>query len=308
MRTLEEIRKEPVTVALILINVLIFIAVELTGTSQDAWHVLNYGAAYTPYIVEKGEVYRLFTSMFLHFGIEHLVNNMLVLFVLGSRLEQVIGKIRFVLIYLLGGIAGNILSLVLELRSQEFSVSAGASGAVFAVMGAMIYVVIRNKGWLGDLSMRQVLVMAAFSLYFGFTSSGVDNAAHVGGMIAGFVIAVRYTPKSTVFTTCNVCFFPNSIIKILQCFLLHKLYNCIWFTLLVIQKNRCLCVFHSARRADHIVKSCLLLIFCAHLMDPEICRQIIHRHLDVLAVIYMMIRVQMMLLHSKSLLLLILAR
>ena len=192
MRTLEEIRKEPVTVALILINVLIFIAVELTGTSQDAWHVLNYGAAYTPYIVEKGEVYRLF-------GIEHLVNNMLVLFVLGSRLEQVIGKIRFVLIYLLGGIAGNILSLVLELRSQEFSVSAGASGAVFAVMGAMIYVVIRNKGWLGDLSMRQVLVMAAFSLYFGFTSSGVDNAAHVGGMIAGFVIAVlAWHPSSRV--------------------------------------------------------------------------------------------------------------
>ena len=100
---MEEIRKEPVTVALILINVLIFIAVELTGTSQDAWHVLNYGAAYTPYIVEKGEVYRLFTSMFLHFGIEHLVNNMLVLFVLGSRLEQVTGKIRFVLIYPLAG-------------------------------------------------------------------------------------------------------------------------------------------------------------------------------------------------------------
>ena len=61
---------------------------------------------------------------------------------------------------------------------------------MFAVMGAMIYVVIRNKGWLGDLSMRQILVMAVFSLYFGFTSSGVDNAAHIGGMIAGFVLAV----------------------------------------------------------------------------------------------------------------------
>ena len=190
MRTLEEIRKEPVTVVLILINVLVFIAVELTGTSQNAWHVLDYGAAYTPYIVQNGEVYRLFTSMFLHFGIEHLVNNMLVLFVLGSRLEQGIGKLRFLFIYLAGGIAGNIFSLILELRNQDFSVSAGASGAVFAVMGAMIYVVIRNKGWLGDLSMRQILVMAAFSLYFGFTSSGVDNAAHIGGMIAGFVLAV----------------------------------------------------------------------------------------------------------------------
>lgn len=187
---MEEIRKEPVTVALILINVLVFIAVELTGTSQNAWHVLDYGAAYTPYIVQNGEVYRLFTSMFLHFGIEHLVNNMLVLFVLGSRLEQVIGKLRFLFIYLAGGIAGNIFSLILELWNQDFSVSAGASGAVFAVMGAMIYVVIRNKGWLGDLSMRQILVMAVFSLYFGFTSSGVDNAAHIGGMIAGFVLAV----------------------------------------------------------------------------------------------------------------------
>lgn len=126
--------------------------------------------------------------MFLHFGIEHLVNNMLVLFVLGSRQERVIGKIRFLLIYLLGGIAGNVVSLLLELKTQEFSVSAGASGAVFAVMGAMIYIVIRNKGWLGDLSMRQILVMAAFSLYFGFTSSGVDNAAHIGGLLAGFVL------------------------------------------------------------------------------------------------------------------------
>lgn len=192
VKNLEEIRKEPATMALILINVLVFIAVEFTGTSQDAWHVLEYGAAYTPYIIQNGEVYRLFTSMFLHFGIEHLVNNMLVLFVLGSRLERVIGKIRFLLIYLLGGIAGNVVSLFLELKMQEFSVSAGASGAVFAVMGAMIYIVIRNKGWLGDLSMRQILVMAAFSLYFGFTSSGVDNAAHIGGLLAGFVLSVLF--------------------------------------------------------------------------------------------------------------------
>ena len=192
VKNLEEIRKEPATMALILINVLVFIAVEFTGTSQDAWHVLEYGAAYTPYIIQNGEVYRLFTSMFLHFGIEHLVNNMMVLFVLGSRLERVIGKIRFLLIYLLGGIAGNVVSLLLELKTQEFSVSAGASGAVFAVMGAMIYIVIRNKGWLGDLSMRQILVMAAFSLYFGFTSSGVDNAAHIGGLLTGFVLAVLF--------------------------------------------------------------------------------------------------------------------
>ena len=187
---MEELRKEPVTAGLILLNILVFLAVEFTGSSQNTMHMLDCGAAYTPMIVQGGEYYRLFTCMFLHFGIEHLLNNMLVLFVLGSRLERVIGKIKFLLIYLLGGVLGNIISLYLELHAQNFAVSAGASGAVFAVMGAMIYIAIRNKGRLGDLSMRQILIMAAFSLYFGFASTGVDNTAHVAGMVSGFLLAV----------------------------------------------------------------------------------------------------------------------
>lgn len=187
---MEELRKEPVTAGLILLNILVFLAVEFTGSSQNTMHMLDCGAAYTPMIVQGGEYYRLFTCMFLHFGIEHLLNNMLVLFVLGSRLERVIGKIKFLLIYLLGGVLGNVISLYLELHAQNFAVSAGASGAVFAVMGAMIYIVIRNKGRLGDLSMRQILIMAVFSLYFGFASTGVDNMAHVAGMVSGFLLAV----------------------------------------------------------------------------------------------------------------------
>ena len=166
---MEELRKEPVTAGLILLNILVFLIVEFTGSSQNTMHMLDCGAAFTPMIIQGGEYYRLFTCMFLHIGIEHLLNNMLVLFVLG-----------------------NVISLLIELRTQDFAVSAGASGAVFAVMGAMIYIVIRNKGWLGDLSMRQILVLAAFSLYVGFASSGVDNTAHVGGMVSGFFLAVIF--------------------------------------------------------------------------------------------------------------------
>ena len=88
---MEEIKKEPVTVGLILINIIVFLAVECTGSSQNTMHMLDCGAAYTPMIIEGGEYYRLFTCMFLHFGIEHLLNNMLVLFVLGQRLEPVTG-------------------------------------------------------------------------------------------------------------------------------------------------------------------------------------------------------------------------
>ena len=112
---MEELRKEPVTAGLILLNILVFLIVEFTGSSQNTMHMLDCGAAFTPMIIQGGEYYRLFTCMFLHFGIEHLLNNMLVLFVLGSRLEQAIGKIKFLLIYLIGGVLGNVISLLIEL-------------------------------------------------------------------------------------------------------------------------------------------------------------------------------------------------
>ena len=135
---MEEIKKEPVTALFILLNILIFLAVDFTGGSENTVHMIECGAAYPPLILENGEIYRLFTCMFLHFGISHLANNMLVLFVLGQRLEPVVGKIKFILIYLLGGLGGNVISLLADVKKNEYAVSAGASGAVFAVMGAMI--------------------------------------------------------------------------------------------------------------------------------------------------------------------------
>ena len=186
---MEEIKKEPVTVLFILLNILIFVIVDFTGGSENTVHMIACGAAYPPLILEEGETYRLFTCMFLHFGIYHIVNNMLVLFVLGQRLEPVLGKVKFILVYLLGGLGGNIFSLLMETKKAEYAVSAGASGAVFAVMGAMLYVVIRSRGRIQDISVRQMMIMAGFSLYFGFTSTGVDNAAHVGGLVCGFILA-----------------------------------------------------------------------------------------------------------------------
>lgn len=185
------------TVFLILINFLFFIWAELKGGTQDLENMIACGAIYPPLLTEGGEYYRLLTGMFLHFGMEHLLNNMLILFVLGQRLEPVCGKLIFLIVYFVGGLGGNVISLYLEqYRLEYWSVSAGASGAVFAVMGAMLYVLIRNKGRVQDLSARQILIMAAFSLYFGFTSSGVDNAAHVGGLLCGFIAAlIFYHPK-----------------------------------------------------------------------------------------------------------------
>ena len=198
---MEEIKKEPVTVLLILINTLIFLVVEFTVGSENGEHMLECGAAYAPLILEQGQWYRLFSSMFLHFGAPHLINNMLVLFVLGQRLEPVTGKIKFFLIYIFGGLGGNMLSLFFDMYAGNASLSAGASGAVFAVMGGMIYVIIRHRGRVADLTVRQMLIMAAFSLYFGFASEGVDNVAHIGGLLSGFLIAVIFYHPRKIWKT-----------------------------------------------------------------------------------------------------------
>lgn len=188
----KEMSKEPVTALLVLINVAVFFLVELSGSSEDAGHMLACGASYAPYILDRGEYWRLFTCMFLHFGMTHLAMNMLSLFVLGGRVERTIGKMRFLLVYLLGGIGGNLLSFWLDMHRRTADVSAGASGAVFAITGALVYIVIRLKGHVEDLSWRQVLIMAALSLYLGFAGTGVDNAAHIGGFIGGSVFTALF--------------------------------------------------------------------------------------------------------------------
>ena len=178
------------TVTLIVINIAVFFILTLFGDTEDAVFMLQHGAMYAPYVTEGHEYYRIFTCLFLHFGITHLLNNMVMLGALGWNLELEIGKIRYIIIYFGSGIIGNIISLCYDLTLQQPAVSVGASGAIFGLMGALLYVVIANRGRLGRLSGRGMLVMVALSLYFGLTSSGVDNLAHIGGLVSGFLLAV----------------------------------------------------------------------------------------------------------------------
>ena len=178
------------TVTLIVINIAVFFILTLFGDTEDAVFMLQHGAMYAPYVTEGHEYYRIFTCLFLHFGIAHLLNNMVMLGALGWNLELEIGKIRYIIIYFGSGIIGNIISLCYDLTLQQPAVSAGASGAIFGLMGALLYVVIANRGRLGRLSGRGMLVMVALSLYFGLTSNGVDNLAHIGGLVSGFLLAV----------------------------------------------------------------------------------------------------------------------
>ena len=142
------------TVLLVLVNVIVFLVLSMQGMTEDAEFLLRHGAMYVPYVAEGGEVYRLFTCMFLHFGFEHLMNNMIVLLIVGWNLEQTVGKIKYLIIYMASGLCGNIISAIWDISAGEYAVSAGASGAVFGLIGALLYVAIRNRGNIGEISGR----------------------------------------------------------------------------------------------------------------------------------------------------------
>lgn len=172
---------------IIAINLLIFLYTDFFSFNGDA--ILDEGALGWQEVLLNGQWYRLLTSIFLHIGIDHIFNNMLVLGYVGSMLERQIGHLQYSILYLLSGILAGAASMVYNMMQNSYSVSVGASGAIFGTVGAMLYLVIYFRGKAGGYTLRQVAVMTFFGLYGGFTSQGVDNAAHVGGFIAGFALA-----------------------------------------------------------------------------------------------------------------------
>ena len=193
-------KKLPIcTIAIAAANVLIFLGLSFMRMTEDSAFMMEHGAMYVPYLMNGERYYTLITSMFLHFGFSHLMNNMVMLLVIGYSLEPEIGKIRFLLIYLGSGLMGNLVSAWFDVSQGSYAVSAGASGAIFGIVGALLYVAIRNHGRVGEISTRGLVLMAGLSLYYGFTAQGVDNAAHIGGLISGFLLAVltywKHKPK-----------------------------------------------------------------------------------------------------------------
>lgn len=186
---------------LVLINVFIFIILESLGSTEDMYFMLEHGAFFWPSIKIHGEFYRFFTCIFIHFGFSHLAGNMIILFFLGDNLERAVGKIKYIMIYLMTGLAASGVSCVYYLVIDEYVVSGGASGAIFGVVGALVYIVSVNRGKLEDLSSFKLILFVAFSFYSGFTSTGVDNAAHVGGFLAGLIagkILYKTPPKYNI--------------------------------------------------------------------------------------------------------------
>ncbi|MBO5522955.1 MAG: rhomboid family intramembrane serine protease [Roseburia sp.] len=191
--SVRSIKNLPVaTIAITAANVLVYVILEIMGDTEDGFFIASHGGMYPEFLTYNHQWWRLFTAMFIHFGLEHLLNNMVIFCCVGSRLERAVGHVRLLLFYLLSGIGGGLLSYLMMERSGDYAVSAGASGAVFGTIGALLWAVIWHRGRFEGLTTRGLLVMLALSLYYGFATIGVDNWCHIGGMVTGFVAAAIF--------------------------------------------------------------------------------------------------------------------
>ncbi len=175
------------TILLVAVNVLVYFYTEATGSSLDVDHMIRMGGMYEPLFME-GEYYRIITHFFLHFGMEHLGNNMLSLIVLGYAIEGNLGKARYVILYFLSGILAGFSSIVYNVMvTGEAVVSCGASGAIYGLMGALLVMLILRRHQL-KTEIPRFMLFIILSSYSGMRDASIDGAAHVGGLVAGFIV------------------------------------------------------------------------------------------------------------------------
>ncbi len=190
------------TTLLVLVNVLIFFLTDWSELILDSYRLIDRGAAYWKAVVYDHEYYRILTAMFLHNDLDHVFNNMLSLFFIGTYIEQQTGRLRFLIIYFSSGILAGCTSMVYNMLQSADVSSVGASGAVFGLMGALLILVLAQNKANQQINPRRLLLIIFISLYSGFTSQNTDNAAHIGGFLAGiFITALLYRAAPEKFIT-----------------------------------------------------------------------------------------------------------
>lgn len=182
-----------VTIALIAINVIVFLFTDLFFWGSN-WFMEKGAEGYDP-VLHDHEYYRMITSMFLHANLDHIFNNMLLLGVLGYYIEEELGHIRFFILYFCSGLLAGGTSMVYNMTQMNLVTSIGASGAIFGLMGGLAALIWHLHREDRKISFSRLALMIFLCLYCGFASEGTDNAAHVGGFLSGIVLTTLLYPN-----------------------------------------------------------------------------------------------------------------
>ena len=176
-----------VSITLVAVNVLVFLITEFGNGS-----LFEAGALNVEGVLINKQYGRFLWSMFLHAGIEHLFNNMVMLYFMGTMIEKEIGHVPYCVIYFLSGLGGGLLSLYMKLMLGNPAGSVGASGAIFGLDGLLLAMVLFYRRPMPMVTPLRVCLMIALSLYAGLTSGNIDNAAHIGGLLVGLILGALF--------------------------------------------------------------------------------------------------------------------
>ncbi|WP_298838661.1 rhomboid family intramembrane serine protease [Clostridium sp.] len=187
-----------ITIIIIAINIIMYgitayLSVISNGSILNSdTNVLVLLGAKVNDLINQGQYYRLVTCMFLHGGIVHVAVNMYSLYAIGPMVESVYGKIKYLAIYFISGICASLFSYVFST-----SISIGASGAIFGLLGAVLIFAITSKGKTGSAFIKSILSVIFINIFIGATMPGIDNFAHLGGLFGGMLVAflVNYRTK-----------------------------------------------------------------------------------------------------------------
>lgn len=180
-------KKVVITNIIIALCIIVFAAMILSGGNIlgiNGIILYIFGGSIKEAIV-SGQIYRLITCAFLHGSIFHLLFNVYALFIIGNQLENYIGKFKFLIVYLGSAICGSLMSCIF---SQGISV--GASGAIFGLLGSLLYFGYHFRLYLGSVLKTQIIPLILLNLLLGFLDNTIDNAAHIGGLIGGYLITM----------------------------------------------------------------------------------------------------------------------
>lgn len=189
-KKVEEVFKQKypmITFLLVALNIFIYLIPVLFNQSN---YFIEKFSLFAPY-VRRGEYYRLLSAAFIHANIFHLLFNCYALLVIGRQLESFLGKVKFLVIYLFSAITSSIMSIIF----LGNNISVGASGAIFGLMGSLVYFGYHYRVYLGNVVRTQIVPLIATNLCLGLMITGIDNFAHIGGLIGGLLITMAVGVK-----------------------------------------------------------------------------------------------------------------
>lgn len=184
-------KKSKVTFVLLMVMIIYFIFISLNGGTTNTKTLIRYGALFPPYIVGYGEYYRFVTSIFIHIGITHILFNGYALYAFGPQIEWLMGPKKYLLFFLLTGIGGNLTTFFFNFAS----VSAGASGSLFGLLGVFLYLIHRHPYMITPEGKKSLLSLLGINLLLTVAVPSISVTAHLGGLVMGYLLSYLFIKR-----------------------------------------------------------------------------------------------------------------